>query len=86
VGLAFPNHHDLPTFIAEALGDLGVALDVPSELFRPIVGTALRLAGEAATSVLVPKTAVNEDHLPSAGEDQVRRAGEVSAMETKTIT
>lgn len=42
--VALPDADDEPTVLLECLGDVGVALRIPSQLGYPIVGVALEVA------------------------------------------
>ena len=66
----------------------GVAPGIAFQLGQPVIYAGLRHMGNPAvfTLMLVPEAAMNKDHLAPGNEGQVRLAGQVFAVQPKTVT
>ncbi len=78
--LALPNHVHRPAGGLEEISHTAISRLVGFELRRPELRTGLRLAVLAV--VRVPEAAVDEDDGLDAAEYDVRRAGELTVVQT----
>jgi hypothetical protein len=79
--LVFPHPNDRPPFLSQRVVDSSIALDVPGELWAPVV--VVRLGRAAVFGAAVPEAAVQEDSDASRAEDGVRpRANVASGYES----
>lgn len=74
LGLALPDHKDGPTERFELFYLRSVPVNISFELGQPIIETRFRQLSFRA-SVPVPETAMDEDRLPMAGQNDVGPTG-----------
>ena len=81
--LALPDHEDLPSQLAKPRPMLGVARRIPFQLRQPVCSIGFGPTDDSAARVvmLMPETAMHENHLPSRREDEVRLARQVSTVQ-----
>src|SRR6185437_13719876 len=84
-GLALPDNLDAPAGGAELALVAAVAAAVGEELGLPVGAIRGGSSVGRAARMLVPEAAVDEDHLAAAGKHQVRRAGQVAAVQTVAV-
>ncbi len=84
-GLALPDDEDGPAEGAEGGRIFSVAGFVGEAFGVPEGGVGLRLDAAVFAGVQVPEAAVDEDDLFEAGEDHVRLAGEVFAVQAEAV-
>lgn len=83
--LALPKHEYAPAERAERGFGLKVALAVALELGEPVVEPGLGLPRQTTSGVLVPEAAVDEHDPPQAREHEVRRTGQVGAVQAEAV-
>src|SRR6202022_4579062 len=79
--LTLPNYNWCPTDLAQATAIFSIALNVSCKLRPPVFGVCLWLRTVDATTVLMPKTSVNEDRYPVFRQDNVRFTGQITTMQ-----
>lgn len=84
--LAFPHNQDLPAKPAKLSAISSISCLVARQLPLPELGPCGRLDLAVFASMAVPETSVDENHLPPAGENQVRASGEIVPMHPVPIT
>ena len=82
-GFAFPYGARGPAQLFQRGGRRCVAGHVAGDLGLPVGAVGLRHAGAARTVVAVPEAAVHEEGDAAGGEDEVRLAGQVGAVEAE---
>jgi len=83
--LAFPDDQGLPPHGPQSPPILSVAIDVPRELWDPVVLVARWNAMAPFARMLMPEAPMDKDHFAAAGKDNIRYAREISTMQPKTI-
>lgn len=63
---------------------LGVTRDIAVEFGVPVVGVGSRTIRVVTAGMLMPKAAMNKDHFASAGENNIRLAGQVLSVQAVT--
>src|SRR4029077_17938395 len=78
-------NHCAPAYGSKvALGD-SIAVNVSFELRQPVIAIAFRLFAAELAGMLMPEAAMNENHLSSPRENQVRRAWQIVTVQAKSI-
>ena len=87
LGLALPDHENGPAHFAECGLVESITAGVPVQLVPPEFSPVGRLRGAIPRAALVPmpEATVNEDHLTSRTEHEVRAAREVARVKTVAI-
>ena len=87
LGLAFPDHENVPAHFPECGLVDSITAGVPVQLGPPEFLTLGRLRGAIPRTAVVamPEATVNEDHLTSQAEYEVRATGEVARVKTVAI-
>jgi hypothetical protein len=82
---ALPHHQDLPARSSEFRKIGYISLQVPPELWNPIILVGLWEPGIAALSarMLMPETAVYEYDLAASGKNEIGFSWQVLSMKTK---
>jgi hypothetical protein len=83
--LAFPEDKRPPPQLLQILEMALVPLPVAEEFFLPKFPACIGHGGETATRMLMPKTPVNEDHLPAGGKHEVGLSGKVFPVEAVPV-
>lgn len=83
--VTLPNDETVPSCGREGIPRGGIPGAVSGKLRQPVFLAALRHARATAALVLVPETAMDEDHLPAPREHDVRLAGQVAMMKPVAI-
>jgi len=78
--LAFPYGEHPPSRLSKSILVPAISRDVPFELRNPVLLPGGGNASATLAPMLVPEATVNEDHLPTAWEDNVRDAGQITSM------
>ena len=84
-GLAFPNGYDSPSFAPETGSNTTIAAFVLIKFVEPKVRPCLGNNLAVSAPVSVPVATVDEDHGLVLWKHNVRRAGEIAAIESKAI-
>ncbi len=69
--LAFPNHQNVPSEPSQRYRVLTVSLFIPLKLRNPVVLSRSGNSSFSTAGVLMPKTPVNENSLPSTNKHYV---------------
>ena len=77
---ALPDRLHPPAGCLQRCAVADVPLPIPADLGQPVVAVDLRNARAAGAVVAVPEAAVDEDHQPAPGHDDVRFAGQILAV------
>ncbi len=83
---AFPDHQNLPTVLLKLAAIPSISIDVALPLGLPELGVRRWHDTTVSTPVTMPEAPVDENHLPSSPEDQVRLPGQASIMQPISIT
>lgn len=83
--LALPDGDYAPSLATERADAAFVALDVVGEFFAPVGGPGLGHGGASAALVAMPKAAVDEYDGFVFGQDDVRLAGQVAAVDAEAV-
>lgn len=86
IDIALPYRNDAPAQRLKRLGRGGVALNIVSQLWNPIVAARSRYIRQLAARVLVPKASVHLDNRVVPRQDNVRIARQVAPVEAKAVT
>ena len=81
--LALPYHKNVPSQLAKPRPMLDVARRIPFQLRQPVCSIGFGPTDDSAARVvmLMPETAMHENHLPSRREDEVWLARQVSTVQ-----
>jgi hypothetical protein len=82
----FPKNQNAPSTLLESVKNAVIASNVHFELSGPKLDSGLRNRGSRTTQVTMPETAVNENGKSMPRENQVRRARQISALQSETET
>lgn len=83
--LAFPDDLHIPPIRSKHIGHLRIAPDVAFELCNPKLSISHGSGRSPALCVTVPKATVYEECDPMPGEDEIRAAWQVAAMESESV-
>lgn len=84
MGFALPNCEDSPPHNLKLSGLSPIASLVGVELRQPVFGPRFRRTADPAT-VAVPKTAMNEDRLLAAGENDIGLTGQILRVQSISV-
>lgn len=82
---AFPDHQNLPAILLKLATISSISIDVALSLGLPELRVRRGYDSTVTTPVTVPEAPVNENHLPSSPEYQVRLPGQTSIMQPISI-
>ena len=85
-GFAFPNDENIPAELAEPTLNSSVSFHVVENFRLPIIRSGLRIRRSLAAGMTVPKATMNENNLSPARKYEVRRSGQISTVQAKSIT
>lgn len=85
LGLALPNHQDLPAKLMKLCPSNLITLDVASELWMPIARVRARSFSAEGTVVLMPEATMNQHNLATPRKDEIWRAWQVASVQAKAI-
>ena len=83
--LALPQHEDAIAQLTETSRRYRITLDVPTNLVRPKGCSCRWKAGSGTAFVPVPKAAVNRDYRAVLFQNYIRRAGQRTLMNSKSV-
>ena len=84
-GLALPYDHHPPAQPPQLPHNRLVTGDVSIEFRQPVFPPRGRFSGAPFASVLMPEASMHENNLPPPDEDQIGLAGQVFAVQAKSI-
>jgi hypothetical protein len=82
--IAFPYCLNSPVKRSEFCSVTLIARDIRCKLGTPVVVARFWTRGEATSSMLVPKTPVNENCEPVFRENDIRLSGKIPAMQPES--
>jgi hypothetical protein len=84
--LTLPYREDAPASRFQFCLRVSVTFPIPCQLRFPILAPCPWQPPFAATGVLMPKTAMEENNFPPAGENEVRLARQILSMQPEPVT